>query len=62
MMKKVTIVGMGLSPDDLTEAHLKVIRGADILMGGERHLAHFEHTPAVKKAITKDLKKAMDFI
>jgi len=61
-MKPVTIIGMGLSPRDLTETHKAVIRRADILMGGERHLAFFPDSPAVKKVITKDIKGAIAYI
>ncbi len=61
-MKPVTIIGMGLSPEDLTEKHKKIIQEADVLMGGERHLSFFENTPAQKKKITKDLRGAINFI
>jgi len=61
-MKPVTIIGMGLSPEDLTEKHKKIIQKADVLMGGERHLSFFENTPAQKKKITKDLRGAISFI
>ena len=62
MMKPVTIIGMGLSPGDLTETHKEMIRHADILMGGERHLSYFKDTPAIKRSIGKDLKEAVAFI
>ena len=62
MMKPVTIIGMGLSPEDLTETHKEMIHRADILMGGERHLSYFKDTPARKKGLTKDLKGALEFI
>jgi len=61
-MKPVTVIGMGLSPDDLTERHKQIIRKADVLMGGQRHLSSFKDTPALKKEITRDLKGAIDFI
>lgn len=61
-MKPVTIIGMGLSPEDLTEKHKKIIQKADVLMGGERHLSFFENTHAQKKKITKDLRGAISFI
>jgi len=41
-MKTVTIIGMGLTPQDLTAEHLKVIEEADILIGGKRLLDYFE--------------------
>lgn len=61
-MKPVTIIGMGLSPSDLTEKHKRIIYDADILMGGERHLASFEDAPVRKRTITRDLKGALEFI
>ncbi len=54
-MKKVTIIGMGMSPKDLTNAHLDLIQGADVLVGGKRHLEAFKNVPAKKMAITKKL-------
>ena len=61
-MKPVIIIGMGLSPEDLTERHKRIIRKADVLMGGKRHLSSFKDTPALKKEITRDLKGSIDFI
>lgn len=61
-MKPVTIIGLGLSPNDLTDAHKTIIKGAEVLMGGKRHLSYFKDTGAVKKEITKDLKAAVDYI
>ena len=61
-MKTVSIIGMGLSPDDLTDRHLDLIRNADVLIGGERLLAHFEDIPAEKREISKDLSGLTEFI
>ena len=61
-MNRVFIVGMGMSPDDLTSRHLKVIESAEILAGGERHLADFASHPAEKRRIDKDLKGLAAFI
>jgi precorrin-6Y C5,15-methyltransferase (decarboxylating) len=61
-MKPISVIGMGLSPDDLTARHLELIRQADILIGGKRHLDHFKNLPARKKDITKNLKKIIAFI
>jgi precorrin-6Y C5,15-methyltransferase (decarboxylating) len=61
-MKRVSIIGMGLSPDDLTAKHCHIIRQADILVGGRRHLACFENLPAKKIPITKDLKAVLTYI
>lgn len=40
-MPKVTVVGIGLGPDDLTEAHRRAIQAAELLVGGKRQLAMF---------------------
>ncbi|MCD6274015.1 MAG: precorrin-6y C5,15-methyltransferase (decarboxylating) subunit CbiE [Deltaproteobacteria bacterium] len=61
-MKPISVIGMGLSPDDLTARHLELIKQADILIGGKRHLDHFKNLPARKKDITKNLKKIIAFI
>ena len=54
-MKTVTIIGMGLTPKDLTAEHLKIIERADILVGGKRLLDHFKQYSALKKSIDKNL-------
>jgi precorrin-6Y C5,15-methyltransferase (decarboxylating) len=61
-LAKVTVIGMGLSPDDLTARHLELIRGADILIGGKRHLACFKNHSGIQKAITRDIPELMDYI
>ncbi|MCD6185229.1 MAG: precorrin-6y C5,15-methyltransferase (decarboxylating) subunit CbiE [Deltaproteobacteria bacterium] len=61
-MKPIAIIGMGLSPDDLRARHLELIRHADILIGGKRHLDHFKDLNAQKKDITKNLKNIITFI
>lgn len=61
-MKPISVIGIGLSLDDLTARHLELIKQADILIGGKRHLDHFKDLPARKKDITKNLKKIIDFI
>ena len=48
---------MGLSPDDLTARHLDIIRGADILIGGKRHLACFKDHPGIQKEINRDIQE-----
>jgi len=53
---------MGLSPKDLTEAHLGLIRHADILVGGKRLLDFFTESPAHKKEITRDIKGIVEYI
>ncbi|MEE4358036.1 MAG: precorrin-6y C5,15-methyltransferase (decarboxylating) subunit CbiE [Desulfococcaceae bacterium] len=61
-MNPVSVIGMGLSPKDLTAAHWEKIRSADILMGGKRHLSYFEDFPGQKKEIDKNLKELTEFI
>jgi len=61
-MKKITIVGMGLSARDVTAEQLDVIRSADILMGGQRHLDQFGDLPMRKWTITARIDEAMAFI
>ena len=61
-MKPVAVIGMGLSPDDLTAGHLELINHADILIGGKRHLDCFKDLPAQKIDISKNLKKIITFI
>jgi precorrin-6B C5,15-methyltransferase / cobalt-precorrin-6B C5,C15-methyltransferase len=59
---KVIVIGMGLSPDDLTAKHLDILRRADILIGGKRHLACFRDHSGIRKEITRDIPELMDFI
>ena len=61
-MKTVTIIGMGLSPRDLTAEHLKIIEEAEILIGGKRLLGYFEPCSAQKKTIDKNLADVVDFV
>ncbi|MBF0411311.1 MAG: precorrin-6y C5,15-methyltransferase (decarboxylating) subunit CbiE [Desulfamplus sp.] len=37
-MRVVEVIGFGLSPDDLTEKHKRIIADADVLVAGRRHL------------------------
>ena len=61
-MPPVSVIGMGLSLDDLTSYHLDLIQDADILIGAKRHLACFKDAGAEKKEITGDIKGVIDFI
>lgn len=38
----IEVIGLGLTIDDLTEKHKKIIAQADLLVGGRRHLQFFE--------------------
>ena len=61
-MKPVTIIGMGMGPQDLTANHRKIIERADILVGGKRLLSHFKDSAALKKPITKDIDGVVGFV
>jgi precorrin-6B C5,15-methyltransferase / cobalt-precorrin-6B C5,C15-methyltransferase len=50
----VQVVGLGMSPDDLTPRALDIIRGAQVLVGGRRLLAYFPDHPADKLILAKD--------
>ena len=59
---QVIVIGMGLSLNDLTARHLDIIRRADILIGGKRHLACFKDHHGIQKEITRDIPELTDFI
>jgi precorrin-6Y C5,15-methyltransferase (decarboxylating) len=50
----VQVVGLGMSPDDLTPRALNIIQGAQVLVGGKRLLAYFPDHPAEKLILGKD--------
>ncbi len=50
-MNTIYVIGMGVSASDLTETHLAIIRAADLLVGGRRHLDQFRDLPAEKRPI-----------
>jgi len=52
----IVIIGMGMSPDDLTAVHLRLIEDADLLVGGRRHLALFRERIPETYEVTADLK------
>jgi len=61
-MRPVTIIGMGMSPEDLTARHRDLIAAADVLVGGRRHLAHFADLAAEKIEIGKGLSALLPAI
>lgn len=61
-MKPVHIIGMGMSPGDLTPAHDALIRGADLLVGGRRHLDSVPGFSGTVHELTGDLKSAVAII
>jgi len=52
----VKVIGMGMSPDDLSVKARTLINEADVLIGGNRHLAHFRHVPSEKIPLGKNLQ------
>lgn len=60
--KVVHVIGMGLSPQDLTQAHLELINQAQALVGGKRHLEAFRHIPAIKREIVGPISEVLEFI
>ena len=40
-MSTVTVVGLGVGLEDLTESHREAIQAAEVLVGGKRQLATF---------------------
>jgi precorrin-6Y C5,15-methyltransferase (decarboxylating) len=61
-MKPVTIIGMGMGPEDLTARHKSIIARADILVGGRRLLEQFKDIRAQKKPIGKDIEGIVEFV
>jgi len=61
-MKPISIIGMGLSPANLTSTHIRLIEEADVLVGGKRHLEFFRNSSAEKKEIDKNLKDILKYI
>ena len=55
----ITVVGMGMSPDDLSRKALAIVEEADILIGGKRHLSYFAHLPAVKVPLYKNFDQVI---
>lgn len=51
----VDVVGMGMSPQDLTATHLQMVDAAQVLVGGQRHLAAFPQSTAQRVEIKRDL-------
>jgi precorrin-6Y C5,15-methyltransferase (decarboxylating) len=58
----VTIIGMGISPDDLTRRQRSIIEAADILVGGKRLIAHFGDLACQRRVVDKDLGGLGDFL
>lgn len=61
-MKPISVIGLGLSPRDLTSEHEHIIHNADILIAGKRHLEFFKDHPGLKKEITANIQDVIQFI
>jgi len=61
-MKPVTIIGMGMTLEDLTAKHLEIIDKADTLVGGKRLLDLFKESRARQKVIGKDVDGVIRFV
>lgn len=60
MESKVVIVGIGDNgPDSLGREALRAIEGAQVLLGGDRHLGFFSAHPAEKLPIRDNLKEVV---
>ena len=55
----ISVVGMGMSPDDLNSKTLAIIEAADILIGGKRHLSYFSHLSAEKITLYKNFDQVI---
>jgi precorrin-6Y C5,15-methyltransferase (decarboxylating) len=53
-MIPVQVVGLGMSPEDLTPKAREIIREAQVLVGGRRLLGYFPEHPAQKIVLGKD--------
>ena len=53
---------MGMTPEDLTARHLKLISEADVLIGGKRLLDHFNASQAKKKPIGRNIDDVINYV
>ena len=60
MQRRITIVGCGLGPDDLTERHRAAVESADVLAGGQRVLDWFPNVAADRVLIGRGAADAVD--
>ncbi len=58
-MIPVHIIGLGMSPQDLTAKAQKLIQAAAVLAGGRRQLSYFPSHPGEKITLGKDLDQAL---
>lgn len=61
-MIPVQVVGLGLSPEDLTPRLQEIIREAQVLAGGRRLLAYFPEHPAEKVVLAKNPEETLKYL
>ena len=59
MKSMINVVGMGLSPEDLSPRAMKIIMNADILAGGKRHLAFFPDHAAQRVVLDRNVETTL---
>ncbi len=59
MTNAINVVGIGLSPADLTSRALSIIQRADILVGGRRHLAYFPEHTAQRIVLDRNVERTL---
>ena len=59
MKSMINVVGMGLSPEDLSSRAMKIIMNADILAGGKRHLAFFPDHAAQRVVLDRNVETTL---
>lgn len=63
MRDKVYIIGVGEEgPKGLGDVAFEIVRKAEVLLGGERHLCFFQDFPGEKIIVKSNLKEIADFI
>jgi precorrin-6B C5,15-methyltransferase / cobalt-precorrin-6B C5,C15-methyltransferase len=61
-MISVNLIGLGMSPEDLTAKALKIIERAEVLAGGRRQLDYFASQGGEKIVVGKDVAGALKAI
>jgi precorrin-6Y C5,15-methyltransferase (decarboxylating) len=61
-MIPVHVIGLGMSPEDLTPKALKLIEAAEVLAGGRRHLQYFASLGGERISLGKDLAASLEAI
>jgi precorrin-6Y C5,15-methyltransferase (decarboxylating) len=59
MKSMINVVGMGLSPEDLTPRAVKIIMKADILAGGKRHLSFYPDHTAQRVVLDRNVEATL---